>query len=315
MCWTVDVHAAFFLSFFLSFLFFKWQLCQGFLQHWHSEVCVCVWGGGWQRGFVNYTAVSGGLEVFLFVPSRPVSLSVGRARVLCGDNTVRAAPSLLLLFMQQPGAVAGCAKDPGVQQTCPQNRSGGAVLLSFQRHGASCELRVSELCFPGWGGCSSRGFGADGAAFVASVLSLHEQRTGWSSRLGTERRWRSRRAVYNNNTIAVTSRDWQRARPVAEPRRHQQHAIFGKRLHHRGARAAGGGRDFRFGFSICSPETGQWVHSACLRSFKSGFFSSSFFWNELIIISQCPYSRLPVRCAFSTASERVITAQAWSGSL
>lgn len=103
----------------------------------------------WQRGFVNYTAVSGGLEVFVFVASWPVSLSVRRARALWGDNTVRAAPSLLLLFMQQPGAVAGCAKDPGVQQTCPQNRSGGAVLLSFQKYGTSCGLLVSKLCFPG----------------------------------------------------------------------------------------------------------------------------------------------------------------------
>lgn len=155
-------------------------------------------------------------------------------------------------------------------------RKTGAAARCFCRFKKTAR-RVGSVCLNfASRGCSSRGFGADGAAFVASVLSLHEQRTGWSSRLGTERRWRSRRAVYNNNTIAVTSRDWQRARPVAEPRRHQQHAIFGKWLHHRGARAAGGGRDFRLGFSICSPETGQWVQSACLRSFKSGFFFSSF---------------------------------------
>lgn len=83
-----------------------------------------------------------------------------------------------------------------------------------------------------------------GVALSRRCFLLHEQRTGWSSRLGTERRW-SRRAVYNNNTIRVTSREWQGARPMARPLRHQQHAIFGKWLHHRGTTAASGGRDFR----------------------------------------------------------------------
>lgn len=40
---------------------------------------------------------------------------------------------------------------------------------------------------------------------VVSALSLHEQRTGWSSRHRAS--VEGRRAVYNNNTVPVTSRD------------------------------------------------------------------------------------------------------------
>lgn len=36
-----------------------------------------------------------------------------------------------------------------------------------------------------------RGLGGRPLCFVASVFLLHEQRTGWSSRLGTARRWRA----------------------------------------------------------------------------------------------------------------------------
>lgn len=70
--------------------------------------------------------------------------------------------------------------------------------------------RRVKLCS---GGALSRGSGRTVAALFCrvAVFALHEQRTGWSSRLGTERRWRSRRAVYNNNTTAATSADWQHA--------------------------------------------------------------------------------------------------------
>lgn len=85
----------------------------------------------------------------------------------------------------------------------------------------------------------------DHSAFVASLFLLHEQRTGWSSRLGTERRWRAGGLF----TIITRSRwrhaDWQRPRPVRMSRSHQQHAIFGKRLHHRDTTVDCGGRDFR----------------------------------------------------------------------
>lgn len=93
--------------------------------------------------------------------------------------------------------------------------------------------------------------------FVVSVLSLHEQRTGWSSRHRAS--VEGRRAVYNNNTVPMTSRDWQPPQPLAKVFSHQQHAIFGKWLHHWGSTAACGRRDFRRDFSICSPEPGQWI--------------------------------------------------------
>lgn len=44
-----------------------------------------------------------------------------------------------------------------------------------------------KLCVEVW----SAVLGGRSLCFVASVFSLHEQRTGWSSRLGTERRWRA----------------------------------------------------------------------------------------------------------------------------
>lgn len=40
------------------------------------------------------------------------------------------AASLLLLFMQQPWAVAGCTKIPGDQQTRPQPSSSEIILLN-----------------------------------------------------------------------------------------------------------------------------------------------------------------------------------------
>lgn len=83
---------------------------------------------------------------------------------------------------------------------------------------------------------------------VVSVLSLHEQRTGWSSRHRAS--VEGRRAVYNNNTVPMTSRDWQPPQPLAEVFSHQQHAIFGKWLHHWGSTAAYGRRDFRRDFQF-----------------------------------------------------------------
>lgn len=83
---------------------------------------------------------------------------------------------------------------------------------------------------------------------VVSVLSLHEQRTGWSSRHRAS--VEGRRAVYNNNTVPVTSRDWQPPQPLAKVFSHQQHAIFGKWLHHWGSTAAYGRRDFRRDFQF-----------------------------------------------------------------
>lgn len=83
---------------------------------------------------------------------------------------------------------------------------------------------------------------------VVSVLSLHEQRTGWSSRHRAS--VEGRRAVYNNNTVSVTSRDWQPPQPLAKVFSHQQHAIFGKWLHHWGSTAAYGRRDFRRDFQF-----------------------------------------------------------------
>lgn len=69
---------------------------------------------------------------------------------------------------------------------------------------------------------------------------------------------RGRRAVYNNNTGAVTSQPSDSsAGPMAAQLRHQQHAIFGKRLHHLGMAVAcakegrgRGGRDFRWDFQF-----------------------------------------------------------------
>lgn len=83
---------------------------------------------------------------------------------------------------------------------------------------------------------------------VVSVLSLHEQRTGWSSR--HRESVEGRRAVYNNNTVPVTSRDWQPPRPLGGVFSHQQHAIFGKWLHHWGSTTARGRRDFRRDFQF-----------------------------------------------------------------
>lgn len=83
---------------------------------------------------------------------------------------------------------------------------------------------------------------------VVSVLSLHEQRTGWSSRHRAS--VEGRRAVYNNNTVPMTSCDWQPPQPLAEVFSHQQHAIFGKWLHHWGSTAAYGRRDFRRDFQF-----------------------------------------------------------------
>lgn len=83
---------------------------------------------------------------------------------------------------------------------------------------------------------------------VVSVLSLHEQRTGWSSRHRAS--VEGRRAVYNNNAVPVTSRDWQPPRPLAWVFSHQQHAIFGKWLHHWRSTAARGRRDFRRDFQF-----------------------------------------------------------------
>lgn len=83
---------------------------------------------------------------------------------------------------------------------------------------------------------------------VVFVLSLHEQRTGWSSRHRAS--VEGRRAVYNNNTVQMTSRDWQPPQPLAKVCSHQQHAIFGKWLHHWGSTAAYGRRDFRRDFQF-----------------------------------------------------------------
>lgn len=83
---------------------------------------------------------------------------------------------------------------------------------------------------------------------VVSVLSMHEQRAGWSSR--HRESVEGRRAVYNNNTVPVTSRDWQPPRPLGGVFSHQQHAIFGKWLHHWGSTTARGRRDFRRDFQF-----------------------------------------------------------------
>lgn len=106
--------------------------------------------------------------------------------------------------------------------------------------------RCVKLCFGLWAAV----WADDRCAFVASVFSLHEQRTGWNSRLGTERRWRAGGLF----TIITRSR-WRHltdsgARPIGEPLSHQQHAIFGKWLHHRGTTADCGGRDFRRDFQF-----------------------------------------------------------------
>lgn len=85
---------------------------------------------------------------------------------------------------------------------------------------------------------------------VVSVLSLREQRTGWSSRHRAS--VEGRRAVYNNNTVPVTSLDWQPPQPLGRVFSHQQHAIFGKWLHHWGSTAACGRRDFRRDFVVHS---------------------------------------------------------------
>lgn len=82
------------------------------------------------------------------------------------------------------------------------------------------------------------------SCFVASVFSLHEQRVSWSSRLDTESV--ARRAVYNNNTGGATSGERQPPQPMRRQVSDQQHAIFGKWLHHRGTTVQYGGRDFRW---------------------------------------------------------------------
>lgn len=106
--------------------------------------------------------------------------------VFCIDRTSTRATSLLLLFMQQPWAVAGCMKTPAINKTCSQQSSSAIISLnrplvsSFRGDVFNFALRFGP-----------RVWADDHSAFVASVFLLHEQRTGWSSRLGTERRWRA----------------------------------------------------------------------------------------------------------------------------
>lgn len=89
--------------------------------------------------------------------------------------------------MQHPWAVAGCMKIPAIDH----NRSCARFFLFFIIKKPACGVvfldYVSNFALrfnPQFGRTST-------LCFVASVFSLHEQRTGWSSRLGTERRWRA----------------------------------------------------------------------------------------------------------------------------
>lgn len=153
------------------------------------------------------------------------------------------ATSLLLLFMQQPWAVAGCMKILVIDKHVPNISS----MRSFYETDMVSLFWVMCLTLL-WG--LIRSLYGRTLCFVASVFSLHEQRTGWSSRLGTERRWRAGGLFTIITRSRVTSRDWQRPRPIGEPLSHQQHAIFGKWLHHRGTTVACGGRDFRRDFQF-----------------------------------------------------------------
>lgn len=143
--------------------------------------------------------------------------------------------SLLSLFTQQPCAVADCMVMNILVPWFYSARVGADVLGE-----ASSSVPGGET-----GGFFGRTIAG---RIVVSVLSLHEQRTGWSSR--HRESVEGRRAVYNNNTVPVTSRDWQPPRPLGGVFSHQQHAIFGKWLHHWGSTTARGRRDFRRDFQF-----------------------------------------------------------------
>ena len=87
-------------------------------------------------------------------------------------------------------------EEPGDRQTQHEQRHCDLFLIE---HTCCHGLRV--MCVTLLRG-PVRGLGGRSLRRVASVFfCCMNKETGWSSRLGTERRWRSRRAVYNNNTI------------------------------------------------------------------------------------------------------------------
>lgn len=147
--------------------------------------------------------------------------------------------TLLLLFTQQPSAVADCMVMNILVPSFHSARVGADV--SWVGGGHLTLLR--EVRWVAFGRTIAGGS-------VVSVLSLREQRTGWSSRHRAS--VEGRRAVYNNNTVPVTSLDWQPPQPLGRVFSHQQHAIFGKWLHHWGSTAACGRRDFRRDFVVHS---------------------------------------------------------------
>lgn len=127
-------------------------------------------------------------------------------------------------------------EDLNDQQTCPQQSA--LVLFNW------CYVMIlDEVC--NFALRFEKRFGRAITRLRRVGVLLHEQRTGWSSRLGIARRWRAGGLFTIITRLRWRHGEWQRPRPIRTPLGHQQHAIFGKWLHHRGATVHCGGRDFR----------------------------------------------------------------------
>lgn len=152
------------------------------------------------------------------------------------ERSVDKSHGLLLLFMRQHWAVAGRENVP-LREKWASTRHHSHQNLNMKCDSVGhCVQLFFEMSTTVIGGLS---------LLLCRVGVFTARTKGWMEYSTRPIESVARRAVYNNNTGGATSGERQQLQPIRVQSSDQQHAIFGKWLHHRSTTVQYGGRDFR----------------------------------------------------------------------